>query len=55
MEDGYRRIFTIIGITFILGVTIYANRKKLANLCERRIIRINHRNKDFIKSIGNHI
>ena len=55
MEPGTRRIFTIAVITFLLGMTLLANRKKIKAALQRRVSRIDHRHKDLVHAVGEHL
>lgn len=55
MEGGSKRIFTIVVIALLLGLTIYANRKRLKALFQRRVSKLDSRQKDFIHAVGEHL
>ncbi len=55
MEPGTRRIFTIVVITFLLSMTLLANRKRIKAALQRRVSRINNRNKDLVHAVGEHL
>lgn len=55
MEGGGRRVLTVVVIAVLLGLTIYANRKRLKTLLQRRVSKLDSRQKNFIHAVGEHL
>lgn len=55
MEGSLRKILTLCIFALLLGMTIYANRKKMKAALHRRVSKINHRHRNFVQAVGEHL
>ena len=55
MENRSGNVLTLLLISFLLGMTLYANRKKIKAAFRSRVSKVNHRHRNFVDAVGAHL